>query len=281
MIIKTRGESCKFQWKRQCLAKKRNKEALQLSGNRKDTTRLHFTIWCTSLFRGLKRRKFRMRKQQWTRNGRSSKRFHHGKKVHFATSMDISHLKNAELESKHQKYRGRVVLRGDIVKDDSGSHVFTEQGSSASQMTATKVMDVIERPPGCPGQAADAVSAFSQLKLEDAPRLLKIPKSECPDLWICLPRHKWPNIMVKHWRSSGSSRTKFVRTSTCRPHVGKTVRRRSFFGKEKVPNYNNDYSCRKTWMTSRLLEENRIWLPCRRNWWKMWTLTNPHQFLTM
>ena len=41
--------------------------------------------------------------------------------------MDIRHLKNAELEAKHQKYKGRVVLRGDIVKDDSGSYaVFTE-----------------------------------------------------------------------------------------------------------------------------------------------------------
>ena len=62
-----------------------------------------------------------------------------GVKVHFATLMDICHLKNAELEAKHQKYKGRVVLRGDIVKDDSGSYaVFTEQGSSASQMTAAK-----------------------------------------------------------------------------------------------------------------------------------------------
>ena len=33
--------------------------------------------------------------------------------------MDICHLKNAELEATHQKYKGRVVLRGDIVKDDS------------------------------------------------------------------------------------------------------------------------------------------------------------------
>ena len=33
-------------------------------------------------------------------------------KVHFASLMDICHLKNAELEQKHQKYRGRV-LRGD------------------------------------------------------------------------------------------------------------------------------------------------------------------------
>ena len=41
-------------------------------------------------------------------------------------------------------YMGRVVLRGDIVKDDFGvCAVFTEQGSSASQMTAAKVTDVI------------------------------------------------------------------------------------------------------------------------------------------
>ena len=44
-----------------------------------------------------------------------------GAKVHFTSLMDICHLKNAELETKHQKYKGRGVLRGDIVKDDSGS----------------------------------------------------------------------------------------------------------------------------------------------------------------
>ena len=86
-------------------------------------------------------------------------------KVHFALLMDICHLKNAELETKHKKYKGRVVLRGDIVKDDSGSYaVFTEQHSSASQMTAAKVMDIISRLPGCAGQAADAVSAYIQVK---------------------------------------------------------------------------------------------------------------------
>ena len=112
--------------------------------------------------------------------------------------MDLCHLKNAELETKHQKYKGRVVLRGDIVKDNSGSYaVFTEQGSSASQMTEAKVMDIISRLPGCAGQAADAVSAFTQVKMEDAHKLSKIPKSECPDIWIRLPRHTWP----KSWSS--------------------------------------------------------------------------------
>ena len=97
-----------------------------------------------------------------------------------------------------KKTKGRVVLRGDIVKDDSGSHaVFTAQGSSASQMTAAEVMDIISRLPGCAGQTADAVSAYSQVKMEDVHKLLKIPKSECPDNWIRLPRHKWP----KSWSS--------------------------------------------------------------------------------
>ena len=86
-----------------------------------------------------------------------------GAKVHFVSLMDICHLKNAELETKHQKYKGRVVLRGDIVKDDSGSYaVFTEQGSSEFQMTAEKAMDIISRLPRCAGQAADAVSAYTQ-----------------------------------------------------------------------------------------------------------------------
>ena len=120
--------------------------------------------------------------------------------------MDICHLKNAELEAKHQKYEGQVMLRGDIVKDNSGSYaVFTEQGSSASQMTAAKIMDIISRLPGCDGQAADAVSAYTQVKMEDAHKLLKIPK-------IGVSRHldssittQMAKIMVQYGGSSCSS----------------------------------------------------------------------------
>ena len=64
-------------------------------------------------------------------------------------------------------------------------------------MTAAKVLDIISRLPGCARQAADAVSAYTQLKMGDAPKILKIPKSECPDIWIRLPRQKWP----KSWSS--------------------------------------------------------------------------------
>ena len=167
------------------------------------------TIWYTHLFLCRKPWKFEMQKQQWTRTAKSSRQFQHGswlksratrrwskwhkktrKKVHLATLKDICHLRNAELEPKYQKYKGRFAFRGDTVKDDARAYaVLTDHGLSASQMTAAKVMDVMANSPDCDGQAADAVSAHTQVKMEDAPRL---QKSECPDMWIRLPRHTWP-----------------------------------------------------------------------------------------
>ena len=120
--------------------------------------------------------------------------------------MDICHLKNAELEAKHQKYKGRVVLGGDIVKDNSGSYaVFTEQGSPASQMTAAKITDIISRLPGCDGQAADAVSAYTQVKNGRRSQIIENSK-------IGVSRHldsstttQMAKIMVQYGRPSRSS----------------------------------------------------------------------------
>ena len=60
------------------------------------------------------------------------------------------------------------------MKDDSGSYaVFTEQGSSASQMTAANVLDYV-------GQESDAASAYAQVQMHNALKLFKLSKSECP-----------------------------------------------------------------------------------------------------
>ena len=67
-------------------------------------------------------------------------------------------------------------------------------------MTAAKIMDIISRLSGCAGQAVDAVSAYTQVKMEDAHKLLKVPKSECPDIWIRLPRHKWHPLAGLLWK---------------------------------------------------------------------------------
>ena len=87
----------------------------------------------------------------------------------------------------------RVALRGDNVKDDTGGHaVFTEHGTSASRMTAAEVLHTISRLPVMSVEANDAVSAYTQFKMSDVPRLLKLPKTECPTGWIGLPRNRRP-----------------------------------------------------------------------------------------
>ena len=132
-----------------------------------------------------------------------------GRKVHFASLMELCHLK------------GRVVLRADIVKDDSGSYaVFTEQGSLASQMTAAKVMDIISRLPGCSGQAAEAVSAYTQVKMEDASTLQnsKVRMSRYLDTFTTTAQ--MAQIMVQYGRPSCSSRKESVWSSSGRTIVG-------------------------------------------------------------
>ena len=213
-----------------------------------------------------------------------------GAKVLFASPMDICHLKNAELEAKHQQYKGRVVLRGDIVKDDSGSHaVFTEQGSSASQMTAAKVMDIISRLPGCSGQAADAVSAKTQVKMEDAPKLLKIPKSEYPDIWIRLPRHTW----LKSWSSMEDPVVPLERNLYGHPLAG-LLWERQFekillkYGWEKFSNWEcffvhreKGYSFLCMWMTSNWLERIKTLIRCGKYSIKKLIWENQHLSLNM
>ena len=84
------------------------------------------------------------------------------------------------------------MLRGDILKDDSGDYaVFTEQGASASHMTENNVLDITSRLPEHSGQASDALSAHSPVKMKDAPELLQLSE-DCPKIWIMFPKARRP-----------------------------------------------------------------------------------------
>ena len=99
-------------------------------------------------------------------------------------------------------------------------------------------MDIISRFPGFAGQAADAVSAQTQVTMEDDPKLLKIPQSDCSDMWIRLPRHKWP----KSWSSMEDPVVPLERNLKGHPLAG-LLWERQFEkillknGWEKIPNW--------------------------------------------
>ena len=109
-----------------------------------------------------------------------------GEQCHFGSLMDLCHVKNSQLDEKEHKYKGRVVFRGDQVKDETGCFaVFSEQGTSASHTAAAKFLDAIARMPGFAGQDTDAVSAYPQAELKG------------PVTWISLPKHRQPANWAK------------------------------------------------------------------------------------
>ena len=68
--------------------------------------------------------------------------------MHFGSLMALYHEKNSQLPPDKRSYKGRVVCRGDTVKDESGNlALFNEQGAGASQMSAAKLLDAIARMP--------------------------------------------------------------------------------------------------------------------------------------
>ena len=108
-----------------------------------------------------------------------------GVKVHFGTLMDLCFEKHSQLEEAFRVYKGRVVFRGDQVKDEEGFFaVFSDEGSSASRMATAKFLDAIARVLGCVGEDADATSAYTQVILAEMP--------DHVDTYISLPPHRRP-----------------------------------------------------------------------------------------
>ena len=180
---------------------------------------LQHHIWFTSLFLCLKLWKFQQQKQQWTRKGKNWRKFRSGtwrkseakkrwsmKQGRRAQKFILHHWwtdviwKNAELEAKHQKYKGRVVLRGwyckkrfwvlrsihwtriyfSISNDSRQDHGYHLQIASLRWTSGRRSISLY---PSENGRCSQIVK--------------KNPKSECPDTWIRLRRHKWP----KSWSS--------------------------------------------------------------------------------
>ena len=279
-----------------------HQKIMKIASRRKGSIRWVTAVWCTNLFLCSKRWKFLQQMQRWTRNGRTSKscqrrnwpkwrakrRFFwkaEKRAKHSPFCYVDGHLssKNAELVPKYQKYNGRVVLRGDRAKADSGAYVvFTAQGSSASQMTDAVVMDVIARLPDCDGQAADAASAYTQVKLENSPRLLTNPIQNFQRFAYVYQNTSDQNhghILKISWFFLSEMCTDTHFQASCGTGSLRNWLLLSL-GWEEVPNWeclfvhrkSKDYSCRKTWTTSKLVEESRIWLPCRRDWSETWKI---------
>ena len=92
-----------------------------------------------------------------------------------------------------------------LKKSTQDRMLYSQKGSSPSRMTVAKVMDVIPRLPDCAGQVADAVSACAQVRMEDAPKLLKNSKVRMSRYLDTSTKAQMAKVMVQYGRPSRSS----------------------------------------------------------------------------
>ena len=99
--------------------------------------------------------------------------------------------KGSELEESKRRYKRRVVFGGHMIRDEYGLEAqFPEQGSGASFVTASKLLDVVAMLPGNCGEQSDARSAYTQSKLCTG------HKGKFPDICVRLPKESWPKECV-------------------------------------------------------------------------------------
>ena len=109
------------------------------------------------------------------------------------------HFKTRSWNQKYWSTKGRVAFRWDIVKDDSGANsVFIEQGSSASQNDCRKKYWMLLKDYQVVTDKQGVCSICRYLcKIGGCSHVVKIPKSECLDVWVRLPRRKKAQNMGK------------------------------------------------------------------------------------
>ena len=126
-------------------------------------------------------------------------------------------------------------------------------------MTSDKIMDVIAKMPGCVGQAADAASAYTQVKMVDAPRMLRIPPkswSSMEDPVVPLERkvvhghplagllweRQFEEVFVKTWMGESTELGMPLCLQKTRNILGgQTAMTSKWFGKSRIW-----HSCRKS-----------------------------------
>ena len=211
------------------------------------------------------------------------------KKVHFATLMDICHLsKIRSWNQKLQKYKGRSVLSGDIIEDDSGAYaVFAEQGSSASQMTAAKkhgrYCKMTRLWPTSSWRSiswhSNKIGRCSQTAQNSEIGMFLMfgyafhdtnGQNHCEKvkiLWYILNG----TCTVTHWldcSGKDNSKTLYWNLDGRKYRIGNAC---SFIG-------NKGYFCQYV-DDIKMAGKNQNLAPMWKRWWKTWILTNPHHFL--
>ena len=165
--------------------------------------------------------------------------------------MDLCQLKQAERPKHLQKYKGRVALWEENVTDNDGyKAVCTEQGASRRQQNVW--IHTFQTSWSDRRNQRRGISAYTQVNLAESHRLMRLPETECPHIWIRFPPSRRPknlNAIVEpvvplernqygHPWAGLLFRMK-TGSSSCETHLGKCTN----FGMSFASIGHHNYSC--------------------------------------
>ena len=184
----------------------------------KETIHHSTTIWFANLFPCFSFKKIQQHKQRWSKEWENWRKFRRGtwqvksKKQVIDWSKDVGRYNSFCIINGHMSSekcwigdKAPQIQRSSCTPWWYCKRRFSVLRSihwtriiSISKMTAAKIPGHHLQIAGLPWTSSwRSIGVYPSKKMEDAHKLLKIPKSECPDIWIRLPRHKWP----KSWSS--------------------------------------------------------------------------------
>ena len=220
-----------------------NRKMMKTTSQAKDTTRWPITIWFTSFFLCLKRWRFWMRKQHWRRNGRNLRRFQPGswRKSKARRSLFWKHT---ETKRKSTLLRWWTSVISNMQSWNQNFRSVKAESCSEETLwwtTLDPVQSLLNKARlrlkhsckiyGClcgttwqwwtsswRGIGVHSGNDGGCIQIAQNPKVRMSGYMDTPSTT------SMANVVVKHWRYSGSSWKTIIRTLTCWPLVGKTVR---------------------------------------------------------
>lgn len=124
-----------------------------------------------------------------------------GTKIHVADAMTIAGIKNFDMPVEKHVHKGRIVYRGDAVRDERGAPaLFQALHSLPTNIQAINLTLFVGMLSGFLVQAADACQAFLQAPLKTSvPTWVVLPSEYCGFRNGVENLSEWPYASAKHF----------------------------------------------------------------------------------
>ena len=117
-----------------------------------------------------------------------------GEEIKIAEVLTLAGIKHSELSEEYHRYKGRIVYRGDLIRNQVGEHVFFAENETATTPTTIAALNLtlwygLMTCVSC----ADCVQAYLQCKLDG-------------NTWVILPFELW----LDEWKAKYDQSTKLA-----------------------------------------------------------------------